>query len=187
MGTRRTTCTVCGDAPCYAFLSIQLSLFQSAYSSFLQGNLCMRPSCTAQASSVAAWWIQHVRRLAKHRPRYFGKRQIFVVYRGNVHKKPARSPVFYGVHPSGLVRCSPGVWPDSFASRLHEKRPLAGACCVVIIRSGSGDFFDGRFQQGDTLFDAVDFQIFFVAVEAGADRAKAVQRGDTVGRGDVGV
>ena len=24
MGTRRTTCTVCGDAPCYAFLSIQL-------------------------------------------------------------------------------------------------------------------------------------------------------------------
>ena len=24
MGTRRTTCTVCGGAPCYAFLSIQL-------------------------------------------------------------------------------------------------------------------------------------------------------------------
>ena len=74
-----------------------------------------------------------------------------------------------------------GIWPDSFASRLHEKRPLAGAFGVVIVRSGSGDFFDGRFQQGDTLFDAVDFQIFFVAVEAGADRAKAVQRGDTVG------
>lgn len=61
-----------------------------------------------------------------------------------------------------------------FACRLHEKRPLAGAFCVVIIRSGSGDFFDGRFQQGDTLFDAVDFQVFFVAVEAGANRAKAV-------------
>ena len=111
----------------------------------------------------------------------------FVVYRGNGHKKTACSPVFYGVHPGGLARCSPGVRPDSFASRLHEKRPLVGAFCVVIIRSGSGDFFDGRFQQGDTLFDAVDFQIFFVAVEAGANRPKAVQRGNAVGRGDVGV
>ena len=27
MGTRRTTCTVCGGAPCYAFLSIQLYFF----------------------------------------------------------------------------------------------------------------------------------------------------------------
>ena len=33
MGTRRTTCTVCGDAPCYVFLSIQLyvALCRSAW------------------------------------------------------------------------------------------------------------------------------------------------------------
>ena len=182
MGTLRTTCTVCGDAPCYAFLSIQLSLFQSAYSSFLQGNLGMRPSCTAQTSSVAAWWIQHVRRLAKHRPRYFGKRRNFVGYRGNVHKKTGTFAGFFMVCTLAVSRSIRQEFGQiDFACRLHEKRPLAGAFGVVIIRSGGGDFFDGRFQQGDTLFDAVDFQIFFVAVEAGADRAKAVQRGDTVG------
>ena len=62
----------------------------------------------------------------------------------------------------------------NFACRLHEKRPLAGAFGVVIVRSSSGDFFDGRFQQGNTLFDAINFQIFFIAMEAGANRAEAV-------------
>ena len=171
MGTRRTTCTVCGDAPCYAFLSIQLWLFQSAYSSFLQGNCVCDFRARQKASFVAAWWIQHVRRLAKHRPpATLASDEFFMVY---------TLAVSCDVHrESGQI---------DFACRLHEKRPLAGAFGVVIIRSGSGDFFDGRFQQGDTLFDAVDFQIFFVAVEAGTDRAKAVQRRNAVGRGDVGV
>ena len=102
-------------------------------------------------------------------------------------KKPARSPVFLWCAP----RRSRAMFTGSPARFIHlsasRETPPNGAFCVVVIRSGSGDFFDGRFQQGDTLFDAVDFQIFFVAVEAGANRAKAVQRGDTVGRGDVGV
>ena len=142
------------------------ALVWTRQAAWLPGFIETLPATSQKQKRVVSPLGSHVYPKRKSRPRLLGG------------LKPALRP------PSGVFA---GPARQRICQGAKRKRPLAGAFGVVIIRSGSGDFFDGRFQQGDTLFDAVNFQIFFVAMEAGADRAEAVQRGDTVGRGDVGV
>ncbi len=148
------------------------SLVWTRQAAWLPGFVETLPATSQKQKRVVSPLGSHVYPKRKSRPRLLGG------LKPALRPPYARQAVYSPGASSGVVT---GPARQRICQGAKRKRPLAGAFGVVIIRSGSGDFFDGRFQQGDTLFDAVDFQIFFVAVEAGADRAKAVQRGDTVG------
>ena len=98
----------------------------------------------------------------------------------NVHLKCA-------IHPSAPSPVGTGIAHARFIANESARKKAARRRLFCSGGLSGSDFFQHRFQERDARLDALDFQVLFFAVEARANRAKAVQRGDTVGRGDVGV